>query len=126
LKSQPVCVRCEEAEEPVYQGILEVKRGEEDDLQALKVCVNVKGQVYQGILEVKRGEEDDLQALKVCENVKGQVYQYLVFWASIKALERGRRRRADFHCILEVKRGHEIGLYALQSGVYFVHYVQIL
>ncbi len=59
----------------VYQGILEVKRGEEDDLQALKVCVNVKGQVYQGILEVKRGEEDDLQALKVCANVKRQVYQ---------------------------------------------------
>ena len=32
-----MCVRCEEAEEPVYQGILEVKRGEEDDIRTLKV-----------------------------------------------------------------------------------------
>ncbi len=50
----------------------------------------------------------------------------LVHQVSIKAIERERGRRADFYGILEVKRGHEIGLYALQSGVYFVHYVQIL
>ena len=33
-KSPAVCVRCEEvAEEPVYQGILEVKRIEEEDIE---------------------------------------------------------------------------------------------
>jgi hypothetical protein len=40
LPHQPVCVRCEEAaeaEEPVYQGILEVKRVEEEELRSLKV-----------------------------------------------------------------------------------------
>ncbi len=50
----------------------------------------------------------------------------LVYKASIKAIESERERISDFYGILEVKRGHEIGLYALQSGVYLVHYVQIL